>query len=330
MNKELKGNLAMAVSRVFSGINVNALKFLLPLWIGSFTGVMFRYLVAGSLFWITGLFVKEDKASWKDRIKLMALGAFCLYINMATYLVGITMTTPVSAAIFNALQPIIVFVAAMFTFGEKLTKMKFFGIVLGFAGAIVCIATQKSNEMATNPLLGNILCFISSAAYAFFLILGKELLERIGDITVLKWSFTGAAIPAIISVLIAGFDAPLLVDMVHGHFHWFPFCVFIFVLIFPTFFTYILTPIGLNCLNTVVVSLYSYVILVVATICSYIFGQDKFNVWQAVAFVMICFSIYFLEIAEKKKQLTPNNAPPEGLTMKLEALFRREKKLRNS
>ena len=142
--------------------------------------------------------------------------------------------------------------------------------------------------------------------------------------------FTGAAIPAIISVLIAGFDAPLLVDMVHGHFHWFPFCVFIFVLIFPTFFTYILTPIGLNCLNTVVVSLYSYVILVVATICSYIFGQDKFNVWQAVAFVMICFSIYFVEIAEKKKQLTPNNAPPEGLTMKLEALFRREKKLRNS
>ena len=155
MNKELKGNLAMAVSRIFSGINVNALKFLLPLWIGSFTGVMFRYLVAGGLFWITGLFVKEDKIGWKDRLKLMALGAFCLYINMSTYLVGITMTTPVSAAIFNALQPIIVFVAAMFTFGERLTKMKFFGIVLGFAGAIVCIATQKSNELASTPLLGD-------------------------------------------------------------------------------------------------------------------------------------------------------------------------------
>ena len=218
----------------------------------------------------------------------------------------------------------------MFTFGERLTKMKFFGIVLGFAGAIVCIATQKSNDMASNPLLGNILCFISSAAYAFFLILGKELLKRIGDITVLKWAFTGALIPAIISVLIAGFDAPLLVDMVHGHFHWFPFCVFIFVLIFPTFFTYILTPIGLNCLNTVVVSLYSYVILVVATICSYIFGQDKFNLWQALAFVMICFSIYFVEIAEKKKTLAPNNAPTEGLTKRIEDFLRREKKLRNS
>ena len=31
-NKKLEANLSMAVSKIFSGLNMNALKYLLPLW----------------------------------------------------------------------------------------------------------------------------------------------------------------------------------------------------------------------------------------------------------------------------------------------------------
>ena len=35
-NKKLEANLSMAISKVFSGLNMNALKFLLPLWMSPF------------------------------------------------------------------------------------------------------------------------------------------------------------------------------------------------------------------------------------------------------------------------------------------------------
>ena len=37
-NKKLEANLSMAVSKVFSGLNMNALKYLLPLWMSPLTG----------------------------------------------------------------------------------------------------------------------------------------------------------------------------------------------------------------------------------------------------------------------------------------------------
>lgn len=41
-NKIQEANLAMVVSKTFSGLNVNALRYLLPLWIAPLTGVTFR------------------------------------------------------------------------------------------------------------------------------------------------------------------------------------------------------------------------------------------------------------------------------------------------
>ena len=41
-NKKLEANLSMAISKVFSGLNMNALKFLLPLWMSPLTGATIR------------------------------------------------------------------------------------------------------------------------------------------------------------------------------------------------------------------------------------------------------------------------------------------------
>ena len=304
----------MALSKGFSGLNVNALKYLLPIWIGAFTGVMLRCVFACVLFWLTDLFVKEPNISWKDRFKLLLLGVICIYANITTYLVGISMTTPISAAIFSAIQPILVFILAILMFHEQITKTKIVGVVLGFVGIIICVCTQKGSELASNPMLGNALCFASAVAYAFYLIFGKELLSRIGGITVLKWAFTGAALPAILVVAIKGFDAPLITDLMQGEVHWLPLCVLAFMLIFPTCISNILTFIGLKVLDTVVVSIYSYVVLVVATVCSYIFGQDRFEIWQGVGFVMIVVSIYLVEVAGNKKASVTNNKSNSGLS----------------
>ena len=39
MNKQVEANLSMVVSKALGGLNMNALKYLLPLWIAPVTGV---------------------------------------------------------------------------------------------------------------------------------------------------------------------------------------------------------------------------------------------------------------------------------------------------
>ena len=48
MNRQVEANLSMVVSKALGGLNMNALKYLLPLWIAPVTGVTFR-LVFGEI-----------------------------------------------------------------------------------------------------------------------------------------------------------------------------------------------------------------------------------------------------------------------------------------
>lgn len=75
-----------------------------------------------------------------------------------------------------------------------------------------------------------------------------------------------------------------------------------FVLIFPTVVSYLLIPIGLKYLSTTLVALYGYLILIVATIVSLTLGQDRFSWTQLIAILLICSSVYFVEIAENKEK----------------------------
>lgn len=50
-DKKLEANLSMVASRVMAGLNMNGLKYLLPLWLGALTGVTIRCVFAAVAFW---------------------------------------------------------------------------------------------------------------------------------------------------------------------------------------------------------------------------------------------------------------------------------------
>ena len=115
----------------------------------------------------------------------------------------------------------------------------------------------------------------------------------------LKYTFTGAAFSALIVSAFTGFDARVFTLPLH----WTPFLILMFVLIFPTVISYLLVPIGLKYLSTTLVAIYGYLILIVATIVSLSIGQDRFSWTQLFAILLICSSVYFVEIAESKDKI---------------------------
>lgn len=297
-NKVAEANISMVVSKVFNGFNMNVLKYLLPVWISPLSGVTLRCTFAAVAFWIIGWFMKPETSTRKEKILLFLLGAIAIYGFMFFYLIGLSKTTPVSSSIFSSLQPIWVFILSIFIFNEKITRMKIIGIAIGLGGALLCILTQKSDELASDALTGNIFCLFSSIAYAFYLIGSKKLLSNVGIMTMLRYTFTGAAVSSLIVTAITGFEAPLFADPIH----WKPMVALLFVLIFPTVISYLLIPIGLKYLKTTLVAIYGYIILIVATITSLVTGQDRFSWPQLIAILLICSSVYFVEIAESKEK----------------------------
>ena len=149
-NKKTEANISMVVSKTFSGLNMNALKYLLPLWMSPLTGASFRCVFAAVAFWVIGWFMKPEVSTTKDKVWLFLLGAIGIYGFMFLYLVGLSKTTPVSSSIFTSLQPIWVFLIMVFFYKEKATWMKILGILIGLSGALVCILTQQSDDLAAD------------------------------------------------------------------------------------------------------------------------------------------------------------------------------------
>ena len=228
-NKIREANIYMIISKTFSGLNMNALKYLLPLWISPLTGVTLRCTFAALAFWIIGLFTQPETSTRQEKILLFLLGALGIYGFMFFYLLGLSKTTPVSSSIFSSLQPIWVFILSVIFFKETITKMKITGILIGLGGALLCILTQKNDDLASDAFTGNLLCLLSSMAYAIYLIASNRILKHVGVMTMLRYTFSGAAFSAIIVSGFTGFEATLFTFPIH----WKPMAVLAFVLDFP-------------------------------------------------------------------------------------------------
>lgn len=298
------GNVSMFVAKTFSGLNENALKYLLPTWMNAATGVILRLGFGSLFFWILG-WVRRDKTEKvtnRDRLLLLLTGMIAVFGYMYTLLIGLTYTTPISSSIFIALQATVVYIICLILRTDRLSAGRLAGIILGIGGALVCILTQRHSDVATNPLLGNIFCLLSTFLFSAYLVIEKKFLKRLSNATVSKYTFSGGLLSGIIALLVAGkWFAPVLTSGVFST----PFLILAFVLIFPTSLSYLLTDIGLKKLSATVVALYSNWILIVAAIVSYILGQDRFSWWQILSIAMIIVSVFLVESAEAKDHKAP-------------------------
>lgn len=294
MRGTIKGALALFVARVFSGLNVNALGYLLPVWIAPLACVTLRLTFGAAVFWLVSIFVKPENVRWGDKVKMVLLGAVGIFGYMSLYAISLSYTTPVNFAIFNAMQPLWVVVASAVIYSESINSRKLLGLVVGFVGAMLCILSEPVGGVARNALLGNVLAIFASIIYAIYLVLSARMVGHLASVTILRYTFSSGALVAIVVAMIFGFDAPLFA----GGFKPAPFLILLFVLLFPTVLSYLLIPVGLKYLRSTVVALYGYVTLVVATVVSYFTGMDRFDPVILLSLLLIAISIYWVSIAD--------------------------------
>jgi drug/metabolite transporter (DMT)-like permease len=140
-------------------------------------------------------------------------------------------------------------------------------------------------------------------------VLSSRFVSHISSVTLLKYTFTAAAVVSVVVSFFTGFDAPLFENGVH----YTPLLLLLYVLLFPTVLTYFLIPIGMKYLDSAVVALYGYVTLIVATSVSYIFGLDKFDPVILFSLLLIGVSIYWVGSGNKDERAKMKDAERSGL-----------------
>ncbi|MEO1254051.1 MAG: DMT family transporter [Bacteroidota bacterium] len=185
----IKTYTALTLVSLFYGVNYSVLKLVVPEYIGPYGFIVLRVLITSLVFGVIHLF-RVEKIKWKeDGLRLTLCALTGVAVNQLLFYKGISLTSAVNGSIIMTLTPVLVLIWAYLLIGEKITRTKVLGIVLGLIGAII-ILYQPDFTITGGNWRGDILIFINGASYACYLVLVKPLMKKYRPMTVVTWIFT--------------------------------------------------------------------------------------------------------------------------------------------
>jgi drug/metabolite transporter (DMT)-like permease len=215
---------------------------------------------------------------------------------MLTFFKGLSYTSPISASVIMVTTPIIVLVLSALLMKERMLKRKVFGIILGLVGTAFLILYGKSIGSATNASLGNFLVFVNAVSYGFYLIIVKKLMDKYNAFTFVKWIY----LFGFIMVLPFGWQEFQAInwELLPVWIYW----KIGFVIVFSTFFTYLLNVLSMRELKPTTVAVFIYLQPLFATIFAISLGKDSLNWVKIIAAILIFIGVYL--VTQKKRLLS--------------------------
>jgi drug/metabolite transporter (DMT)-like permease len=290
-----KRNLALFGATLVSiiyGLTFTIAKDVMPEFIQPYGFILLR--VGGSvvLFWMVSFFGPKEKIALADFPRIAAAALFGVALNMLTFFKGLSFTSPISASVIMVTTPIIVLVLSAIIMKERMQKRKVFGIILGLVGTAFLILYGKSIGSATNASLGNFLVFVNAVSYGFYLIIVKKLMDKYNAFTFVKWIYLFGFI-MVLPFSWNEFQAINWQSLPVGM-YW----KIGFVVLFSTFFTYLLNLLSMRELKPTTVAVFIYLQPLFATVFAISLGKDSLSLVKIIAAILIFVGVYL--VTQKK------------------------------
>jgi RarD protein len=139
----------------------------------------FRFIIALIVLTSVLYFRNKRKLSIIKKPPIIAvIAAVFLGINYVTYIMGINKTSPSNAQVFMQIGPMLLAVAGIFLFKEKLSKVQLFGFLVAIAGFGLFFNEQLNTILLDNQgeyKTGSLLIIGSSISWACFATLQKSI-----------------------------------------------------------------------------------------------------------------------------------------------------------
>ena len=314
--KSYKGHLVVAIAYIFFGLNIPAVKSVIGE--GGITGwsvTFYRMAGAAVLFWVASLLVglrrrysrQEEQQQGhrgperippRDLWMIFIASLFCILFNQASFIVGLSLTSPIDAAVVTTLTPMLTMVLAAFFLCEPITWMKAGGVAVGAAGALILIlggGALAGRGGASVP--GDLLCAASSLSFAIYLTAFKRLITTYSPITLMKWMFLFSA------VLALPFCWRDVAAVDYGALTWDVWLALGFIICGGSFLTFLLVPIGQRYLRPTVLGMYNYLQPLVASLVAVAAGMDTFGPTKGLATLLVFAGVWIVTLSRSRAQM---------------------------
>ncbi|MCW5907935.1 MAG: DMT family transporter [Chitinophagales bacterium] len=306
-----RAHLYLFIVNLFYGAGFTVSKIVMPEFIKPFGFIFIRVSVTTALFWGLHRFWINEKVAKKDFALLALCGLFGVVINQEMFFLGLSITTPINAALIMIMTPILVFVISFFMAHEKATWQKILGLVLGASGALIIIS-GRGFSFTGKTVLGDLFILINATSYAVYLVIVRPLMKKYHPLTVITWVFAFGLLP----VTLFGFNQ-------FNEIEWNSFTTqawlgLAFVVICTTFFAYLLNILALREVHSSVVGAYIYLQPVLATIISVSLGKDQITFEKIVSALLIFSGVYMVSFAGGIKLFNKPKTEPDTNDMVME------------
>lgn len=288
----------MFAANLLFGINFSMVKFISPQYIQAFGLNFIRVLVTVVLFWL--LFaLKPGKGGIdrKDIPRFLLCALTGVAINQLLFIKGLTLTTPVHAALLILITPVFILMIAVIAGNEKMSLIKLLGLLLGIGGSALLILSKENSGIGSDVLLGDVLVVINAISYALYFILVKPLMQKYSALHVIRWVFTFGI------VLITPFCWGQFSNTNWDAFGIEQFAALLFIVLGATFFAYLFTVYGLQHLSASAAGAFIYLQPVFSSLFSFLFFREEMSWPKIVAALLIFSGVFFVN--KKENTLAP-------------------------
>lgn len=244
-----------------------------------------RAIGATALFWLISLAMPKEKIEKGDMWKIVIASFLGLFMPQLTFLGAITMTTSIDSSVLGTLAPIFTMLLAAVFLKEPITFKKAAGVGISFAGILFLIfnSTTASNGVDQTKPMGIVLMLLNGITFGSYLAIFKPLISKYSVINFMKWMFLFSLLMSLpfsakglFTTNYAAISLPIALEIA-------------FVIVFATFVSYFLIPVGQKKLRPTLVSMYSYLQPMIAVVISIISGMDVLT-WKKVVAMILVFA----------------------------------------
>lgn len=291
----IKGNFFILLATIFFGVNIPVVKYLIPEWMSSFDVTVFRLCGGCILFWIASAFVRPDRIARADYPRILLGGGVGLFAFIFLFNLSLRYANPIDVSIIMTLPPVFVILINVIFRHARPSKGEIVGVLLAFAGAAAVILARHTGQKASDALLGNLLALASALCYTIYLVVLEGPTHKYRPISLLRWIFLAAAVPAL---FLTGSlpHAALLHGAPAG-----PWLMIAFVVVCPTFLAYLLVNPAIKLIGSELVSIYQYLVPVIAAIASVCMHLATLHAVQIIAMAVLIGGMALTNIAKKKR-----------------------------
>ena len=119
--------MALFGANLIYGASYTVAKEAMPEYILPFAFILIRVTSSVLLFWLIWTSLIRERIARADLLRLAACGLFGVAINQMLFFKGLSITTPINAAIIMTSNPVVVMLFSLWILKEAITMKKTFG-----------------------------------------------------------------------------------------------------------------------------------------------------------------------------------------------------------